>query len=172
MKKLYSFILIGILALTLVTFTSAVLGNFLGVGVPHFFEANSPISVDDKINSESYFGGETIYYKATTINNLEKQVNGFFTIEVSADNGLAMCEDFESVMMSNGIDSGNWTHIPAETLLEPSCIEIEPNVLIFQQEVSYGLLENKTHYAELELKLNVEPANYKVIGSARDLAYS
>ena len=169
MKKIYSFLLVGILALTLV---SAVLGNFLGVGVEHAFEIQRPITINDKTNSESYFGGETIYYKATAINNLEKQVNGFFTIEVSADNGLATCEDFESVRMSNGIDNGNWTHIPGEVLLESSCIEIEPNVLLFQQEVSYDLLESRTHYAELELKLNVEPTNYKVIGSVRNLEYS
>ena len=169
MKNIYSFILIGIFLFGL---TSAIIGNFLGLGVPHFAELNRPITINDKIDAEDYIGGQTIYYKGSAKNNLEKNISGFYTIQVSNDQGNAMCEDFEFVSMSNGIDSGIWTHLPGETLLEPTCVELEQNELLFQQPVSYQPLGNKTHYAELKLKLNVEPAIYEIIGSVRNLEYT
>ena len=59
---------------------------------------------------------------------------------------------------------------PGETLINPICIELEPGLIAFQKPNHYEPLANQTHYAELTLKINVEPSALEVKGSVMNMS--
>jgi hypothetical protein len=165
MNKIYSFILVGVLALALVTAVlTPYLSNETSIGV----DVHSPITIEDKTNSDSYFGGETIHYKGTATNNIDRAINGYYTLKVLTL-GVS-CEDLESVTITSGTEDKAFNFYPSETSLTPMCIELGPGVIAFQQEVHYEPLQTKVHLAELTLKLNVEPLPYEVKGSVMNMS--
>jgi len=149
MNKITLIVLICIGSIALL---SAVLVPYLSNKDSVDVSVNSPINLTSKLNSNAYFGGETIYYKASATNNLNRTLNGWLSLTITNDLDNTMCSDFELISLINEVD-------PTPTIF--ACSD-EFGVVKIIKGVTYMPYETESYLGEFTLKPSVEPTSYQV----------
>ena len=159
MNKYLFIFLIMFASITLVTaMTVGYLSNNSRVEV----SVESPLTATSKLNSEIIYGGETINYKASVVNNINKTINGILTLTISNNKASASCNDFELITLNSVV--------PALVPTTFSCLDDGMGLVTITKGVTYSPLEEETYLGTFGLKVNVEPAVYQINTQVMNLA--
>ena len=155
MNKMKKYLFISLAIFLSFALISAALVDYLSNKSKIEVEIKSPLEVTSKTNSELFYGGEEIYYKAKVMNNINKTIEGVLTLTISNDKSSVSCEDFSLINLEIEEE-------PSLVPIDVNCVDNGEGIVKITRNVIYPPFSNKTYLGTFGLKLNIEPASYKV----------